>query len=95
MNQYELALVISPEMDEEAMAAFLNKVSQWITDGSGQVIKIDQWGRRKLAYPIRKFRDGYYVFIITEMGPGSVKTLVQNFNISEVVLRYFVTRKDD
>lgn len=80
-------------MDEEALAAFLNKVSQWITDASGQVIKIDQWGRRKLAYPIHKFRDGCYVFISAEMEPDSIETLVQNFNISELVLRYLVTRK--
>lgn len=95
MNQYELALVFSSELDEEGLVESVNKVTQWINDHSGTVQNVDNWGRRKLAYPIRKLREGYYVFIQAEMPPTAVKAIEENFNITEDVLRYLVLRTDE
>ena len=95
MRKYEVGLVISPELEEEALTALMDKVGQWITESGGEVLNVDHWGRRKLAYPIHKFTDSYYVFITAEMEPHSVKTLEQNFNISEAVLRHLTTRVEE
>jgi len=92
MRKYEVGLVLTPELEEEALAQFVDKINQWIADGDGQVLKVDHWGKRKLAYPIDKFREGYYVFVTAEMSPSAVKTLENNFNISESVLRYLTIR---
>jgi small subunit ribosomal protein S6 len=95
MRKYELGLVISPDLEEEALTEAINKVEQWIGNDGGQVLNTNHWGRRRLAYPIRKFRDGYYVFFTAEMEPHSVKALEQNFNISESVLRYLTILLED
>lgn len=95
MRKYEVGIVISPDLEEEALTEFVGKINQWITDGDGQVLKMDHWGRRKLAYQINKFREGYYVFVTAEMAPGAIKTLENNFNISESVLRYLTIRVDE
>jgi small subunit ribosomal protein S6 len=95
MRKYEVGLVISPELEEEALTALIEKVEQWITESGGEVLNVDHWGRRKLAYSIHKFTDGYYVFVTAEMEPHSVKTLEQNLNLSEAVLRYLTTRVEE
>jgi small subunit ribosomal protein S6 len=95
MNKYELALVVSPELDEENMAQMVNKVTQWITDAPGQVIKVDNWGKRRLAYTIHKSRDGIYIFVNAEMEAKGVADLERNLNIAEPVLRHLVIRLDE
>jgi small subunit ribosomal protein S6 len=95
MKKYEFGLLVSSELDEENLTQLLNKVSQWITDGSGQVLKMDNWGKRKLAYPIRKFRDGCYIFVQAEMEPRAVIEMERNLNISEAILRHIVIRLDE
>lgn len=95
MRKYEVGLVISPDLEEEALSELVDRVKQWITESDGEVLNVDQWGKRKLAYPIHKFNDGYYVFVAAEMEPRSVKTLEQNFNLTEAVLRYLTTRVEE
>jgi small subunit ribosomal protein S6 len=95
MRKYEVGVVLAPDLEEEALTEFVGKINRWITDGDGQVLKVDQWGKRKLAYPIDKFREGYYVFVTAEMAPSAVKTLENNFNISESVLRYLTIRLEE
>lgn len=95
MRKYEVGLVISPELEEEALTELMDKVRGWITEGDGQILNVDNWGKRHLAYPINKFNDGYYVFVTAEMNPGAVRALEQNLNISEVFLRYLTTRVEE
>ncbi len=95
MNKYELALVVSPELDEENMAQMVNKVTQWITEAPGQVIKVDNWGKRRLAYTMNRFRDGIYLFVNAEMEPKGVAELERNLNIAEQVLRHLVIRLEE
>jgi small subunit ribosomal protein S6 len=95
MNKYEVGLVISPDMDEENLTSVINKATQWITDGAGLVSKVENWGRRKLAYPIRRFRDGNYIFIYADMEPAKVLDFERNLNLNESVLRHLVIRLDE
>jgi small subunit ribosomal protein S6 len=95
MNKYELALVVSPELDEENLTQMMNKTTQWITDSAGQVIKVDNWGKRRLAYPVRKFRDGIYIFVQAEMEAKGVAEVERNLNLAESVLRHLVIRVEE
>jgi small subunit ribosomal protein S6 len=64
MRNYELGLVIRTEVNEEALNEFLEKIKGWITQAGGSLTKTDLWGKRQLAYPIKKQREGLYVFLI-------------------------------
>ena len=60
MRHYELIFVVHPELDETAVGETLDRVKNWITESGNEVTKVDQWGKRRLAYPIRKQKEGYY-----------------------------------
>ena len=63
MNKYELALVLNPLLDEEAKTEAFNKVQDLITRFGGTIEKVDDWGKRRLAYEIKKVNEGFYSFI--------------------------------
>lgn len=94
MNKYEVMYIVHPDLDEAAFTEVNERVIGWITDGGGTIVKADVWGKRQLAYPIRKKNEGQYVLLSTEMDPTFCITLEREFNIVEPVLRYLITRVD-
>src|SRR5947209_15737785 len=72
----------------------MDRVEQAVTTHEGQIVKVNQWGRRRLAYPIERHRDGIYVFIDMILTPESVSELERNLKVSEIVLRHMVKRRD-
>jgi small subunit ribosomal protein S6 len=95
LRSYELIVVISPEVSEEELATSIERVNQFITAGGGDIIDLKQWGRRKLAYPIRHFREGYYVQTQFNLGSELTTGLEANLRISEDVLRHLLVRLDE
>lgn len=93
-RDYELAFILSPEAGEEETRAIMDRVEQVVTTHDGQVVKVNQWGRRRLAYPIERHRDGIYVFIDMILTPESVSELERTLKVSEIVLRHMVKRRD-
>jgi small subunit ribosomal protein S6 len=93
-RDYELALILNPEVNEEETRAFLDRVEQIVTTHDGQVVKVNQWGRRRLAYPIERQRDGLYTFIDMILTPEAVIELDRTLKVSEVVLRHMVKKRD-
>jgi len=93
-RDYELAFILSPEASEEETRAIMDRVEQVVTTHEGQTVKVNQWGRRRLAYPIERHRDGIYVFIDMILTPESVSELERNLKVSEIVLRHMVKRRD-
>ena len=91
MHTYEVVFIVNPELDETALAALVEKVKGWITDGGGTIAKVDLWGKRRLAYIIRKQRDGQYVFVQAEIGPTKVAELERNLRFLEPVMRFLIT----
>ncbi len=91
MRNYEVILVVHPELDETAFKGVIEKVSGWITTAGGSVDKVDVWGRRRLAYVIRKQREGQYVYIQTQLPPTFTSELERNLRFLEPVLRFIVT----
>ena len=93
MREYELILIIHPDLDETAFNDLVNRISGWITDGSGEIVKTEVWGKRQMAYPIRKQTQGQYVILHTKMAPTFGATLERNLRIQEQVLRYMLSAK--
>ena len=94
MNPYELLLIITPDHDENEAEALTNQVKS-IIEGGGTLLKVDPWGKKRLAYPIRKRSEGYYVLYIFECAPGFVAELNQSLHVIETILRYMVVQYED
>ncbi len=94
LHDYELVFVISPEVAEEEFEAKIENVSRFITGKGGTISNIEKWGKRKLAYPIRRFVEGSYVLAKFKLKPEFGKELEANLRISEEILRHLLIRLD-
>lgn len=94
MNQYELLYIITPELDEEATKACVEKFSGVVTANGGEVVAVDEWGKRRLAYAIDYKTEGYYVLVTFNGDAALPAELKRNCKIDEKILRYMVTRKE-
>ncbi|MDD5591641.1 MAG: 30S ribosomal protein S6 [Dehalococcoidales bacterium] len=92
---YELVMVISPEVADEQLEAKVDEVSRFITERGGVIASVEQWGKRKLAYPIKSFTEGNYVLSRFDSKPSLCKQLETSLQISEDVLRYLLIRSGD
>ena len=95
LRDYELVVIISPEVEEGEFEATTDNISRHITGRGGTVSEMEQWGKRRLAYPIRHFVEGSYVLTRFKLKPAFGKELEANLRISEGVLRHLLIRLDD
>ena len=95
MRQYELILIVQPDLDEEATSGVIDRVNTFITDNGGEVLKKDLWGLRRLAYEINDFREGYYVYMELQFDPSFGNELKQNLRYVEPIIRHMLTKKED
>jgi small subunit ribosomal protein S6 len=91
MRKYELVCVVHPDLDETAFNGVVEKVQGWVADINGSVDKVDVWGRRRLAYLIKKQREGQYVLFNLSLPPAATSALEQNLRFLEPVMRYMFT----
>ena len=94
LRDYEMVLVISPELAEEELEATIDNVSRLITEKGGAISEIKRWGKRKLAYPINHFIEGNYILANFKSKPEFGKELETELRISEVVLRHLLIKLD-
>ena len=95
MRKYELTYITKPDLDAGALAALIERVSSFVASEGGTVVKTSQWGLRQLSYPIRKHREGYYVFSIVELEAPTLARLEQRLRLTEDVIRYLIVRADE
>lgn len=95
MRKYEIIFIAHPDLDEENLNNVVEKVKSWIADDKGEVVSVDNWGKKRLAYRIRKQREGQYVLITANMEPASVKNLSQNMRYVESIMRSMITSVDE
>ena len=94
MRRYELMLIVRPDVADDKSQAIIDRVTRQITAAGGQIIKVAPWGRRRLAYPIDRFRDGsYHIILFTSPGDALVE-LEHSLLITEEILRHLITRDD-
>lgn len=94
MSQYETAFLISPSLEEEETDKIITQMAGVISGKKGKMIKEDRWGKRKLAYPIKKFEEAFYVFFHYEGDPAIPSELERHFKQSEAILRYLTVKKE-
>lgn len=92
-NKYEVVYIIDASVEDEARKGVIEKFNTLITDNGGTIIDIDEWGKRRLAYPINKKTEGYYVMMHIESAPEFPRELERNFQISDDVVRYLVIKR--
>ncbi len=94
MRRYELMLVIRPDVPDDRSQAVIDRVTRQITASGGQILKVAPWGRRRLAYPIDRFREGSYHIVLFQAPPDGLVELEHSLLITEEVLRHLVTRDE-
>lgn len=94
MRKYEMTLVLRADLSDSDLTIQLETIQGWIEANGGKIAHVDHWGLRRLAYPIAKQRDGYYVLFEVELPPNAPTGIEQDLRIAENVLRYLIIRKD-
>jgi small subunit ribosomal protein S6 len=92
LNDYELVTILNPEIRDEDVNGTVERITQYITSKGGEVQNIDQWGRRRLAYPIARQFEGTYIVTHLRLAPADAAELEANLRISEDVLRHLLVR---
>ena len=92
MRRYELMLVLRPDAPDERASAVIDRTTRYVVAEGGQIVKVAPWGRRRLAYPIERYREGSYHIIVFESPAEAIAELERSLQITEDVLRYLVVR---
>ncbi len=95
MNNYEVLYVIDGTLSDEAIKEQVTKFTELVTANGGEVVQVDEWGKRRLAYQINYKSEGYYVLMNFKSAPDFPVELERNFGINEGIMRYMVERKSD
>lgn len=92
VRDYELVYIVSPEVSDETLQSISERISQFITSRDGAILKSESWGKRKLAYPIRRFREGIYYLTQFKISPDQARELENTLHLSEDVIRHLLVR---
>ena len=95
MREYEVMYIIKPGFEDDKYAEIIEKYNALIQANGGEIVKVEPWGKRRLAYEIEKLREGYYVLMRINGTPELPKELERNFKIADEVMRYLVTRVEE
>ncbi len=94
MREYELMLVLDPTLDDEGQQAATERVGAFVTSRGGELLSQESMGRRRLAYPIKRHRDGIYTVSRFKMAPTAADELERNLKLNEQVIRHLLIRTD-
>ena len=94
MRRYELMLVLRPDVADDRSQAVIDRTTRQITAAGGQIVKVAPWGRRRLAYPIERHREGAYHIVVFEAPTTAIVELERGLLITEEVLRHLVVRQE-
>ena len=94
MRHYEIVVLVHPDQSEQ-VPAMVERYTRTITDNGGQVHRLEDWGRRQLAYPINKIHKAHYVLMNIECGNETLDELTENFRYNDAVIRNMVIRRDE
>ena len=97
MREYEVTVIIQPQLDEAERTQLIERLSNLLIPGSKEdgALVANHWGVRQLAYPIKKFTEGYYVLYVAKLDATRIKEIERSMQYNEDVLRYLVIRKGE
>ncbi len=90
-----MMVIFTPELEDEALKEEITKVEDLIKKEEGEVEKVDLWGKRRLAYPIKKKREGIYAVFYFQVGPDKLKEIDRVMKINQKVMRFMIVRRED
>ncbi len=94
MRNYETMFILKPNVEEEQRNAVIEKFKNIINEG-GEIVSVDEWGIKKLAYEIQKFKEGFYVLINFKSNSDVLNELERNYRISDDVIRFIIINLDE
>lgn len=94
MRPYELMYLVQPTADEERLGAISERIQQAITAAGGKIEKVLPIGRRRLAYRVSRFRDGFYSVVDFQLNPTAAREVDRTIKLQEEILRHIITRRD-
>jgi small subunit ribosomal protein S6 len=92
MNIYENIVILDSALSDEESEGAVTKIKELITGSGGEVLKVDMWGRRKLAYEIKKHKKGLYVLLLYKTPPATIKKLEDFFRVFDSVIKYMIIK---
>jgi small subunit ribosomal protein S6 len=95
LREYELMFVLAPDLQEEGVTATTERINTLITNRGGEITKVDTWGRRRMAYPIRRHVDGYYTIMRFRLESHLTEELDRNLRLTEQVMRHLIVRAEE
>lgn len=95
MRSYETLFILNPDLEEETISQLVDKFKNIIEENGGSITELDEWGRRKLAYKVKKFTEGYYVLIKFNGEPRTAQDLERVFKITDGVLKYLIVKDEE
>jgi small subunit ribosomal protein S6 len=97
VRDYEVMIVLQPELEDETRAQIVERVGGWLTNGTDETAKpvVHHWGQRHMAYPIEKHTEGYYVLYEAKLDPARLSEIERNMMYVEDIMRHLVIRKDE
>ena len=94
MNKYELALVVNAKIEDDARVATVEKAKEYVTKFGGNITNVEEWGRKTLAYEIKKQKEGIYILFTFVAKPEFISEFERVLRLDEIVLKHMVIKKD-
>lgn len=94
MRKFEIMMILKPDLDEDQIRSVVERFVNIITDHNGEVTAIEPWGKRRLAYEIKDYKDGFYVLINYDADGSFNSELERNFRIVDSIIRHIIVRLD-
>ena len=94
MRDYELMVVLDPNLDDTAIEALNTRIQNMVTQRGGNIDNVDMWGRRRLAYPVGRYRDGVYILSRFQMPPNAAAEIERALKLTESVIRHLLVRAE-
>ncbi|MCC3359360.1 30S ribosomal protein S6 [Bacillus sp. REN16] len=95
MRKYEVMYIIRPNIDDEAKKALVERFNSILTDNGAEITNVKEWGKRRLAYEINDFRDGYYMILNVMSNPEAVSEFDRLAKISEDIIRHIIVKEEE
>ena len=95
MRKYETIFILDPDLEEEQAQSLIEKVKGIITQGNGEILKVEDWGKRKLAYEVKKKPKGHYILIHFLGSPALLSELERNFRVMDAVIKFQSVRLEE
>jgi small subunit ribosomal protein S6 len=95
VRNYEVVFVAAPTLTSEELDSFINHAQTVVESKNGKVVKVDIWGKKSLAYKIRRFREGYYVVLTIEGDGAAIAELERRFRVTDYIMRFITVRVDE